>query len=1206
MESADNRGHQEPDEPEARLSPGSLLRRHWFWTVLVASVVAVWLAPVIVAHSPLLNGIIARATGKLNGKATAKSASLGWFSPITVYGVVILDKRGQTVAEIEHVSAERSLSGIAWNHRSLGRVRIERPSLTLILRDDGSNLEDLLTQCATDIMPLVTGAKQPIDAQIEVVDGRIAVHHVRTGRTWQIDNVQATCLVAADPSKPVSLKLSGVVANRRRPGQFALSGTIYHASNPGNEDSEITLRTNGLPLAIFGPLLSRFSPETRLGGRLTTSLVCHAGAALDRFSLQGTLTAEELRLAASSLGADPLKIERLSADGKLVWQDGRLVVEQLTAKSDLGELSVSGTFAGKSKPGDSWPAALSRQVCQLRGRLDLARLAATLPGTLRIRKGTEITSGQVSLTLAVQPDAQGSAWSGQVEASNLAAVNQGRKIVWDQPIQVSLAAHATAQGAVVESLKCESNFLRLVASGTTERLAASASFDLAQLASQLAGFVDLGQTQPAGGGWAQFGWQRSPQQTFQAAARLHLENFHLALPQRPAWSEENLTATLVASGQTDFAAARIDAASLDLVAGRDQTSVRLLRPVADLRSGVWPVEGHSEGDLARWIPRLAPWFSIADWRLGGTYTLGFKASASAGAVRWDDVQIVADQLQVQGPGLHLAEPRCQATLAGGWDRAQRRIEVKSARVILGGLALSADGLVVALPAGGRIELSGVVDCQGDLDRLQQWTVDPAAAPAWRIAGQLSSRTEFRQSPGAITAATTTTVRRLSVARSSGEQFQEPEVRLTAQASYNIADGTLLVQQAQLSSDCLAAGVSGRLVTGAAPGNTGVAAGANRDVTVSAGVGPGGDMAGAVWGRPPPRPPPPPPPPPPGLNQGRLDADGKLDYDLDKLSALARSFWGPKVQVSGRGSNPFGYHGPLDPSAAGANASLAWQSAQVFGFQVGPGQLRLALDRGSLTAGVQDLTVNEGRVRLAPEIRLASSLPSPATGTSSADRPAAVADGLILYHAPGRIAEQIRLNPELCAQALKFIAPAMANAGTADGRFSVDIDSCRIPLANPAQGEVLGRLTIHTAEVAPGPLVAELAVLLGRASPARISQESVINFRMADGRVYHDGMELVFPDLTIRTRGWVAFDDTLSLTAEMSVPPKWLAGNPAAATLRSQTIRLPVGGTLKRPVIDRKVLAQTSAQFLRNAAHNLIQEEFHRQVDRLLAPPQPVR
>ncbi len=1012
MRTADNRRHQHPDEPEARPSRGGLLRKHWFWTVLATSIAVVWLAPVIVAHSPLLNSILARATAKFKGKVTVRSASLGWFSPIRMDGVVICDQRGQTVAEVEHVSADRSLSDIACNHGNLGRIRIERPSLTLILCDDGSNVEDLLAKCLPDVdLPAISKAISQgtsIDAQIEVVDGQIAVHHVRTGRTWQIDNVQANCLVVADRSKPVSIKLSGVVANRRRPGQFTLNGTIYPASNgspavaaaPPAQDSEILLRTDGLPLAVFAPLLTRFAPTARLGGRLTSSLACHADPGLERISFQGTLMGEEVRLAASSLGADPLKIGRLDADGKLTWQDGRLTVEQLAAKSDLGELSVAGTFVGPGKPGESWSAVLSRQVCQLRGRLDLARLAATLPGTLRIRKGTEITSGQVSLTLAVQPEAAGSAWSGQLEANNVAAVNQGRQIVWRQPIQVTLAAHATAQGPVVESLKCESNFLRLEASGTADRLSAAASFDLAQLASQLAGVVDLGQTQLAGGGWAQFQWQRSPQQTFRCDARLHLQDFRLALPQRPVWTEDNLTATLAATGQTDFAAARIDAASLDLVTSRDQTSVRLLQPVADLRGGTWPVEVHSEGDLARWIPRLAPWCTVADWQLSGTYNLGFKASASAEAVQWDGVQIIADQLQVQGKGLRLAEPRCQATFSSRWDRAQRRLDVKSARVNLGSLALQTDALVVALPADGRVDLSGVVDCQGDLDRLQQWTIDPAAAPAWRIAGQLASRIEFRQSPGTITAATTTAVRGLSVVHSSGEQFQEPEVHLTSQASYDIANSTLLVQQAQLSS--------------------------------------------------------------------------------------------------------------------------------------------------------------------------------------------------------------LRLTPEICAQALKFVAPVLANVGTADGSFSVDIDRGRIPLANPAQGEVLGRLTIHSAEVAPGPLVEELAVLLGRASPARISQESVINFRMADGGVYHEGMDLVFPDLTIRTKGLVGFDGTLSLTAEMSVPPKWLDGNPAAGALRSQTIRLPVGGTLKRPVIDRKALAQTSAQFLRNVAHNLIQEELHRQVDRLLNPPQPVR
>jgi hypothetical protein len=227
METAGDRQNPDLDEPQAEPSPGGLLRKHWFWTVLVTSIVVVWLAPVIVTHSPLVNAILARATMKLNGRVTVCSASLGWFSPMTLDGVVILDQRGQTVAEIEHVCSERSLSGIACNHGDLGRIRLQRPSLTLILRDDGSNLEDLVTQCLPEMKPSLGGPGQAIGVQIEVEDGRVTVHHVRTGRSWQIDKVQASCVLAADPTKPIAIKLSGVVANHRRPGQFALSGTIY-------------------------------------------------------------------------------------------------------------------------------------------------------------------------------------------------------------------------------------------------------------------------------------------------------------------------------------------------------------------------------------------------------------------------------------------------------------------------------------------------------------------------------------------------------------------------------------------------------------------------------------------------------------------------------------------------------------------------------------------------------------------------------------------------------------------------------------------------------------------------------------------------------------------------------------------------------------------------------------------------------------------
>src|SRR4029078_4101215 len=110
------------------------------------------------------------------------------------------------------------------------------------------------------------------------------------------------------------------------------------------------------------------------------------------------------------------------------------------------------------------------------------------------------------------------------------------------------------------------------------------------------------------------------------------------------------------------------------------------------------------------------------------------------------------------------------------------------------------------------------------------------------------------------------------------------------------------------------------------------------------------------------------------------------------------------------------------------------------------------------------------------------------------------------------------------------------------------------------------------------------VLLSRpATTAKLSKESVVPFQMADGRIYHRDLELVFTDLTIRTSGSVGWDESLSILAEMPVPPKWIGNNPLGASLKGQTIRLPIGGTLNHPKIDERALAKLSSQFLRDNA-----------------------
>jgi len=151
------------------------------------------------------------------------------------------------------------------------------------------------------------------------------------------------------------------------------------------------------------------------------------------------------------------------------------------------------------------------------------------------------------------------------------------------------------------------------------------------------------------------------------------------------------------------------------------------------------------------------------------------------------------------------------------------------------------------------------------------------------------------------------------------------------------------------------------------------------------------------------------------------------------------------------------------------------------------------------------------------------------------------------------------------------------------------------------------MIVHSVNIGPGPMIYELAVLLGRASPAKLTRESVISFRLAGGRVYHSGLELVFPDLTIRTHGSVGLDQSLELMAEMPVPPKWRGKHELLdSALRDQIIRVPIGGTLSRPRLDRKTLDQLSQRFLENAARNVLQDGLNRGLQQLFGPQPGVR
>jgi hypothetical protein len=204
---------------------------------------------------------------------------------------------------------------------------------------------------------------------------------------------------------------------------------------------------------------------------------------------------------------------------------------------------------------------------------------------------------------------------------------------------------------------------------------------------------------------------------------------------------------------------------------------------------------------------------------------------------------------------------------------------------------------------------------------------------------------------------------------------------------------------------------------------------------------------------------------------------------------------------------------------------------------------------------------------------------------------------------GTLASQIELDQTACRSALKYVVPILASVTQSQGRFSIVLDGCRIPIGDLNHAEVAGRIIVHSAAVSPGPLVQQLVSLVAtNPSLVHIEPESAIYFRMTGGRIYHQGLALQFPDVTMRTYGSVGLDDSLKLMVETSLPLKWFPSNAVTDAIRGEKMQIPVGGTLHAPQLDRDELARVQQQVLGNLTRDVLQSGLGNALNRLIQRP----
>ena len=1192
-------------------------RRSWLsWFVSRLFILAVLLgllalfAPNIIAGTRVWKYLLAWSAPELAGKVEIGSLSLAWWAPIELKNISLRDEQGQPLSDIPQVRSRKLLWQIAADTSDLGVFEVTEPKAKVVLRKDGSNIEDFLAK-----LPKPKDKTKGAGATFGLVltRGAVTLEDTVASRSWALENVDLDLVWPASNSEPKTGKLSAairplsVTAATPQPqaptaGQLAaeFSWQPGAGDKPAMGAGHADVKIAGLPTEIAEGALYRFVADIRPQGPLTLDAAYDwSDDGKGQHLIVRQLAAPQLSVMSPELlGDDVLQAAVASGKADLQISGGNLTVKSLALESNLVGLSGQGAAPLNMLTTEGLVHSLSQPGggpdIEISGQIDLAELARQLPQTLRLKEGTEVTSGVVGVSLASRSAASDRRWVGSLKTNQIRALARGRQIQFDQSITISFAVRQTPQGPVIDELSGQASFLDLRGEGSLSQGTISAGADLNRLADELGRIIDWGDTQLAGTLAAEIGWNRGQNDQWHANANARVQRFGVAASGLAPWSEDDLRITADVDGVVSLGAIReITAAKLTVSSGADRLEATLTGPVANPSlASAWPAQFVLQGDLATWSPRLQPVVPLGQWRIAGAIDAQGGGQFSPARADVTQAKINIEQLAIEGPSLIIVEPVVKLNTAGDWDQAKRTLSLPSTTLESSSIAFRADA--VQLDLSTEPVITGLIDFRGDLEKLSAWLPPPAGVTRrpWLLAGSATGRVEIGYRGNVVQATWMTDVDQFAylapvasatnvpLATVSANQpvwetrFSEPRISVSGQATYDPAAGKLSIARSSLVSSCFSMGAAGTL----------------SELTTRC----------------------------------TADLKGEIAYDLEVITQRLKEKLAPAadgkqrsidtLQLVGQEKRPFTIQGPLlgstvltpaGTTASTANtaypglvsdqliaeASLGWQGAHYVGLVAGPADVRAKLEQGVVHLGPIDIPVSEGRLTTAPRILLNDRIPA-----------------LVVDRGP--LINNVRITPEMCHQWLKYVAPLVADATRAEGKFSVGLAGAAVPVFEPKKCDVAGTLSIDAAQIGPGPLAQQYLGIArqvrtlfdpkigeGTADPNRgwvILPKQDVQFEVLDGAVHHRGLVMTVGDVSLTTQGSVGIDSQeINLVASVPVQDDWFKKDKQGllASLRGQTIQIPIRGTLSKPKADTDLLKDLGKQIAGSALQGILDKQL---------------
>ncbi|MCA9246301.1 MAG: hypothetical protein KDA42_04270 [Planctomycetales bacterium] len=1146
-------------------------RRRTLWLVVLTIVAAVLLAfaPTIVAQTPLRDWLLAKLVSPKQGELRVEQLSLAWFSPIEAHRVELLDDEGNRLLLASRITSSRTLWNLLADSSNVGTIQFAEPEVALQLYPSGSNWETFL---APWFEGDTEGNSQPISLNLQIEQGRLLLADRDTGHAWDVQPVDAKFSLDGQGSRPMQLQLAGQLP--RDPSRGAIATTIQFPDSEAAEPKPLVveLESQRFPIRLVETVLRRFHMDTPMQGRLTSKakLAWSFAAGPTQIEYSGTASAQDLCVGAENREQALVVMENVEFPCQFKIAGERLLIEQLQILSEAGEIRARGV----APMPESWSGtSIEKLIAEgliVDGAVDVAKLTRSLPGLVPLREDSEITSGRLDLNIRSGVQNGHPAAQVHLELSALAAIANGARIAWREPVILDLDATWRETGLFINQGECRGPFFNVRAAGNAREFQSEFAVDAGQAFGELNQYFDLGEMELAGQARGRARLARGDADAFVAAANVTLTDWRMSSPSRAAWQEDSLAVVAQAQGNwSDAGAKSLTEATVSLKAADDSLVARLVRPMPlHEESFRLPVAIDLRGELSRWMARTSPFLAMQEHPTG-ICELTAQGTFADDVVDIDRLDLRLKNLVYRSEHVDIAEPSVEMQAQGRWSQSPGRVEIPELVLSSPTLSLRAEQAWCDWPEG-RPRVAGIATFHADakrLGRLIRKIEEADTEPSLRLEGAVQGKIEVAHRNGLTNAQLDTeildAILREVVYDRQGEKskrecWREPKVHLAAQAIYDQSADRLELASARAESNTLAIAAAGTVA----------------DVT----------------------------------SAPLLDVKGSINYDLAQWTPLLRELLGPDLVLVGRDTAEFQVGGPMTAGATeaesltrrlSAHVSAGWQAAGYYGLIFGPARFDARLENGLINFAPVQVAVNEGAFNAAPALQIA---PLPKRLTIP----------------PGRTLENVRFSPENCDRLFKYVAPVVADTARCDGRFTLELQEFKYKFEKPDRSDVAGKLTIHQLDVLPGPL-AEQYIMLGRQIDAllqnrplpansashsgalmRIDSQQVA-FRVDNGRVHHDRMVVRAGSALIYTRGSVGLDQTLAIDAEIPIQDSWIEGRPFLQGLRGQVLRIPIRGTLGQPKTDSRALAQASASILRGAAQRTIADELNKQFDRLLPP-----